>query len=299
MSTFQAKNRSISAVPRLVMDQTWSRPGTVLTASSSGRGDRDQHLVDGKDAVIDADHDAREIGLREHRHRDGERQVDAHGHQRQDHEDDGLAVAGRPVRRVRGRRDRWKCRKVAHLASASPRPAALGAFVVARPHPLPRAVMTFTLALSSTPRPPTITTSSPGRTPFRICTLSPSRTPTSTLLGAPRNRQPPPARPCRLLRPGEWRPPAPPVALRTSSVTIAACTLAPGLRRSPGFSGLHPNLHGGAGGVGGGAHHNHFALHLLAAIHLRDGGGLSDLDDGGLALRNIDARHHRARCPLP
>src|SRR5215831_7599685 len=37
ISTFQEKNRSISAVPRLVMLHRWSRPGTVLTASSMGR----------------------------------------------------------------------------------------------------------------------------------------------------------------------------------------------------------------------------------------------------------------------
>src|SRR5215467_15781705 len=37
MSTFQEKKRSISAVPRLVTLQRWSRPGTLLTASSIGR----------------------------------------------------------------------------------------------------------------------------------------------------------------------------------------------------------------------------------------------------------------------
>ena len=37
MSTFQSKNRSISAEPRLVMERTSSRPGTLLTASSMGR----------------------------------------------------------------------------------------------------------------------------------------------------------------------------------------------------------------------------------------------------------------------
>src|SRR5271157_6096418 len=37
ISTFQEKKRSISAVPRLVTDHTYSSPGTVLTASSRGR----------------------------------------------------------------------------------------------------------------------------------------------------------------------------------------------------------------------------------------------------------------------
>ena len=37
MLTFQLKNRSISAEPRLVTDRTFSRPGTILMASSIGR----------------------------------------------------------------------------------------------------------------------------------------------------------------------------------------------------------------------------------------------------------------------
>ena len=37
MSTFQSKKRSISAVPRLVMERTFSRPCTLLTAVSTGR----------------------------------------------------------------------------------------------------------------------------------------------------------------------------------------------------------------------------------------------------------------------
>ena len=37
MSTFQLKNRSTSAEPRLVMERTCCNPGTLLTASSSGR----------------------------------------------------------------------------------------------------------------------------------------------------------------------------------------------------------------------------------------------------------------------
>ena len=37
MSTFQSKNRLTSAEPRLVVERTVSRPGTVFTASSMGR----------------------------------------------------------------------------------------------------------------------------------------------------------------------------------------------------------------------------------------------------------------------
>ena len=42
-----------------------------------GLRDGDQHLIDGRDPVIDADHDAGEVGLREDRDRYGERQVHA------------------------------------------------------------------------------------------------------------------------------------------------------------------------------------------------------------------------------
>src|ERR1035441_4670164 len=37
ISTFQSKNRSISADPRLVMERTCCSPGTLFTASSRGR----------------------------------------------------------------------------------------------------------------------------------------------------------------------------------------------------------------------------------------------------------------------
>ena len=59
--------------------------------------DRDLHLIDGRDAVIDADHDAREIGIRENRDGNVERQIDAHRDQREDDEDDRFAVARGPM----------------------------------------------------------------------------------------------------------------------------------------------------------------------------------------------------------
>ena len=65
-----------------------------------------------------------------------------------------------------------------------------------------------------------------------------------------------------------------------------------GLELFAGILGLHPDLHGGAGGVRGGAHHNHFAGHFLPAIDLSDGGRVAHLYRAGLALRNIDAGHH-------
>jgi hypothetical protein len=89
------------------------QPGHRVDGLFDGPGDRDQHLVDGENAVVDAHHDARKIRLRKNRDRNGEREISTHGDEGEDDEDDGLAVAGRPVRRV-GRRDLWADR-VAHL----------------------------------------------------------------------------------------------------------------------------------------------------------------------------------------
>src|SRR5262249_23139243 len=142
-------------------------------------GHRDHHLVDRKHAVIRADHDAREIRVRENRHRNGERQVHAYGHQRQNDEDNRLAVAIRPVGRglsIGG--GRW-CREIAHLAFgfASSFFSSLPPFSSGSSSSTSFTVVsiTLTLALSSTPMPPTTTTSSPGETPPRTWTLFPSR----------------------------------------------------------------------------------------------------------------------------
>src|SRR4029453_16679296 len=95
----------------------------------------------------------------------------AYRDQSEDDEDNGLSVAGRPVRRV-GVDD-----QVAHLVFglASPFFSPLGgfssgAFSSSSGTSFTVGSITLTLALSSSPMPPTITTSSPGRTPFRICT---------------------------------------------------------------------------------------------------------------------------------
>ena len=181
MSAFQLKNRSISAVPRLVMEYKWSSPGTMLTASSSGLVTVTSIWSMGNDAVVDADHDAREIGIRENRHRDGERQVNAHRHQREDHENDRLAVAGGPVRRlvrgtaVEGSKGRsFLLGRLVFLLSGTTSgctsSSASGAV----------ASTTLTLPLSSTPMPPTTTTSSRGITPVSTCTSFPWRTPSWT-----------------------------------------------------------------------------------------------------------------------
>ena len=100
MSTLQSKDKSTSAEPRLVVERTSSRPGTLFTASSIGRVIVTSiwsmgitplstpmmirgKLVDGKTA----------IGNRK-------RFVDADSRQNQDQKDDRLGVAGEPVARA-------------------------------------------------------------------------------------------------------------------------------------------------------------------------------------------------------
>ena len=61
MSTFHEKNRSISAVPRLVMRPQVIQPLHGVHGLFDGPRDRHQHLVDGHHAVVHAHHDAREI----------------------------------------------------------------------------------------------------------------------------------------------------------------------------------------------------------------------------------------------
>ena len=65
MSTFQSKKRLTSAEPRLVVERTVDEAGDAVDGVFDGLGDGDLHLLDGHDAVVDADDDAREIGLGE------------------------------------------------------------------------------------------------------------------------------------------------------------------------------------------------------------------------------------------
>ncbi len=96
MSTFQSKKRLTSAEPRLVMERTVSRPGTVFTASSMGSRDRHLHLFDRHHAVVDADYDARKIRLGKNGDGYLEVQVDA-GHGENDREEkDGARGPGQP-----------------------------------------------------------------------------------------------------------------------------------------------------------------------------------------------------------
>ena len=99
MSTFQSKNRSISAEPRLVIDRTSLQPGNAVHRFFDRPRDRHQHLVDGHHAVVDPDQMRGKVRRGKHRDGNGERQIDAQQCQRQDQEDDGLGVARKPVGR--------------------------------------------------------------------------------------------------------------------------------------------------------------------------------------------------------
>ena len=101
MSTFHEKNRSISSDPRLVIDCTFSRPCTRVQRLFDRARHGDEHLIDRRDAVVDADQHARKIDLGKHRDRNRQREIDADGDERQDDEDDRLAVPRGPV--LRGR----------------------------------------------------------------------------------------------------------------------------------------------------------------------------------------------------
>ena len=83
--------------------------GDAIDRFFDGAGDRDQHLVDRKDAVIHADNDPRKVGIGKNSDRDGQGEKHAYGNHREDHEDDGFAVARRPVRRF------LEVHRIAHL----------------------------------------------------------------------------------------------------------------------------------------------------------------------------------------
>ena len=77
MSTPQSKKRLTSAEPRLVVERTSDEAGDAVDGVFDGLGDGDLHLLDGHDAVIDADDDAGKIGLRKDGDGDLKRGVDA------------------------------------------------------------------------------------------------------------------------------------------------------------------------------------------------------------------------------
>jgi len=61
MSTFQLKNKSISAEPRLVFDLTSSNPGTLFYCLFHRTSDGDHHLINRHDAVFNCQNDARKF----------------------------------------------------------------------------------------------------------------------------------------------------------------------------------------------------------------------------------------------
>ena len=77
MSTVQSKKRLTSAEPRLVVVRTVTQAGDAVDGVFDGLGDGDLHLLDGHDAVVDADDDAGEIGVGKDRDGDLKRSVDA------------------------------------------------------------------------------------------------------------------------------------------------------------------------------------------------------------------------------
>ncbi len=97
--------------------------GNAVDGVLDGFGDGDLHLLDGHDAVIDADDDAGKVGLREDGDGDLKRGVDAGEGEGEQKEEDGLGVTGEPEARLVGvvavRNGRNGGRRGAHLSSAS------------------------------------------------------------------------------------------------------------------------------------------------------------------------------------
>ena len=98
-------------------------PGDAVDGVLDGFGDGDLHLLDGHDAVIDADDDAGKVGLRKDRDGNLKRGVDAGEGEGEQKEEDGLGVTERArsaARRDRGGEDgRNGGSRGAHLSSAS------------------------------------------------------------------------------------------------------------------------------------------------------------------------------------
>src|SRR5207249_517692 len=117
--------------------------------------DRHHHLVDRRHAVVDAHEHARKIDFRKDRHRNRHGEVDARRDEGQDDEDDRLAVTRGPV--------------LAGHYFGSPLSSS---FSSSSPGRLSPGFNTRTFALSSRPRPPTVTTRSPGCTPATTAGLT-------------------------------------------------------------------------------------------------------------------------------
>ena len=104
MSTFQSKKRLTLSRAAAGGGADGDEAGDAVDGVFDGFGDGDLHLLDGHDAVIDADDDAGEVGLREDGDRDLKRRVDAGEGEREQEEEDGLGV-------------RWRARRAGARAS--------------------------------------------------------------------------------------------------------------------------------------------------------------------------------------
>src|SRR5262249_33887800 len=130
--------------------------------------DRQLHLLDRRDAVVDADDDPRKVGGREDRHRQRQRLVDADHRQDANQEDDRLRVAGEPV--VVGTLVNRGCHQVSSGSSSS----------------LAGAIWTLTFDRTSgsslnSSKAPVVATRWPLSRPSVTWTLPPSRMPVAIL----------------------------------------------------------------------------------------------------------------------
>ena len=72
-----------------MLEYTFCKPGYGVHGFLERARDGDEHLIDGRNAVIDADYDAREIGVGENRDRNREREVGADERKSRDQEQHG------------------------------------------------------------------------------------------------------------------------------------------------------------------------------------------------------------------
>ena len=246
------------------------------------------HLIDRRDAVVDADDDAREVDFGEDGDRNRRREVDADGDQREDDEDDRLAVARGPVLAARSRRP---VRRASVLCPRRLRPS--------RRPPSRPASSRAPCVLSSSPRPPCVTTRCPTSTPATICTISGSRTPICTTFS------------CAMFLSSTMSTIVSPSALgRTAGagISVAPSSVAatidtwtdwPACSRSPGLSACTHTCTVVLFGSDAGLTMVTLPVTELAAVGRRDRRLVADLDVPRLVLRHVDARddlrhvHHR------
>ena len=158
---------------------------------------------------------------------------------------------------------------------------------------LAAASITRTFALSSSPRPPTVTTRSPGSTPETTCTRSSSFTPISTGWS------------CATSLASTTLTIVPPSSLGSTaaagistapsivSATIATCTDVPARSRSPGLGACTHTCTVVLFGVDRGADDGHLAGHRIAAAGRRQRRLVAHLHVLRLLLGHVHARDDR------